>query len=176
MTWRIVNGSVCGNVSRDLQTMALHAIVSDDRYWFAEHMQTPGQYRWRSISATICLLVVVLLYAPLAGAAWSSYRSACCTSDQCPIPEHHHREKTPAAPAEHADCGHEMVGMMACTMSCCHDSDRSMVTSIAFVLPPAILLLASLAIAPTVGARPPLEFPRAFEPLSPPPRADVAGV
>src|ERR1700730_4185580 len=137
-------------------------------------MQTANQHRRRSMDATICLLVTVLLYAPLAGAAWSSYQSACCTSDQCPIPEHHHREKTPTAPTNHMDCGHEMVGMMACSMSCCHDSDRSMVTSIAFVLPRTILLLAPLAIAPTVEARQPLEFACAFEPRSPPPRADVA--
>jgi len=115
------------------------------------------------------LLVVVLLYAPLAGAAWSSYQSACCTSGQCPIPAHHH-QKTPAEHANHMDCGHDMTGMMACAMSCCHDSDRSLVTSIAFVLPPAVAVAASAAIESPIELANPLDFPCSIEPLSPPPR------
>src|SRR5580692_3871227 len=97
-------------------------------------MQTARQNRRRSLSASICLLVVVLLYAPLAEAAWTAYQSACCTTGQCPIAAHHH-QKVPAAPANHMDCGHDMPGMMACAMSCCHDSDRSLFNSVAFVLP-----------------------------------------
>jgi hypothetical protein len=72
------------------------------------------------------------------------------------------------------DCGHEMAGMTACTMSCCQEADRSMVASVVFVLPPAARLLAPMAIARTAEAPGPLEFPRTFEPLSPPPRVDVA--
>src|SRR5258708_2216421 len=127
------------------------------------------QQRWRSIFAIVCLFVVVLLYAPLAGAAWSSYQSACCTSGQCPIPGHHH-QKTPGAPANHMDCGHDMSGMMACSMSCCHDSDRSLFTSIAFVLPPSMAAAASTAIKSPIELAKPLDIPRFIEPLSPPPR------
>jgi hypothetical protein len=127
------------------------------------------QHRRRSISASICLLAVVLLYASLAGAAWSSYQSSCCTSGQCPIPAHHH-QKTPAAPANRMDCGHEMSGMMACSMSCCHDSDRSLVTPIAFVLPPSVTVAASAAIKSPIELANTLDFPRSIEPLSPPPR------
>src|SRR5204862_5153478 len=158
-----------------LQTMAVHAIVSDDIYRLACHMQTARQNRRRSVVASICLLIVVLLYAPLAGAAWSSYQSACCTSGQCPIPAHHHR-KTPAAPADHMDCGHDMSGMMACTMSCCHDSDRSLVTSIAFLLPPSVAVDAAAAIKAPFELTKPLDFPRSIEPLSPPPRSVSAAV
>jgi hypothetical protein len=136
-------------------------------------MQTALQRRRRSYSANICLLVVVLLYAPLVGAAWSTYQSACCTSDQCPIPEHRHH-KSPAAPTNYMDCGHDMVSMMACTMSCCHDSDRSAVTSIAFVLPPVLVVPESAAIASPVQFAKPLDFPRSIEPLSPPPRLAFA--
>jgi hypothetical protein len=132
-------------------------------------MQTALQRRRRSYSASICLLVVVLLYAPLVGAAWSTYQSACCTSDQCPIPEHRHH-KSPAAPTNYMDCGHDMVSMMACTMSCCHDSDRSAVASIAFVLPPVIVARESAAITSLVQFATTLDFSRSIEPLSPPPR------
>src|SRR6267378_3610327 len=132
-------------------------------------MQTARYNRWRSISASICLLMVILLYAPLAGAAWSSHQMACCASGQCPIPAHHH-QKTPAAPADHMDCGHEMAGMTACSMSCCHDSDRSLVASMAFVLPGSIAASPSVASTSPTELAKPLDFPRTIEPLSPPPR------
>jgi hypothetical protein len=135
-------------------------------------MQTARQNRRRSIAANICLLAVVLLYAPLAGTAWSSYQSACCSSGQCKIPAHHH-QKTPATPASHMDCGHdgdEMAGMMACAMSCCHDADRSLVSSIAFVLPTAIAATPLAAFTSPIGLTKPANFPRSVEPLSPPPR------
>src|SRR2546430_17288795 len=117
--------------------MAVHATVFDAICRLACHMHTARQNRRRSVAASICLLMVVWLYAPLAGAAWSSYQSACCTSGQCKIPAHHH-QKTLAAPAHHMDCGHEMPAFMASPMSCCHHSDRSLLTSIAFVLPTAV--------------------------------------
>jgi len=133
------------------------------------YMTLRDQHRRRSISAGICLFVVVLLYAPLAGAAWSWYQSACCASGQCPIPGHHH-QKPPAAPANQMDCEHDKSGMMTCSMSCCHDSDRSLVTSIAFVLPPSVAVAASAAIKSPIELAKPLDFPRSIEPLSPPPR------
>src|SRR5713101_8984346 len=132
-------------------------------------MELQRHKRWRLISASVCLLVIVLLYAPLAGAAWSSYQASCCRSDQCPIAGHHH-QKTPAAPANQMDCGHDMSGMMACAMSCCHDSDRSVFTSIAFVLPPSVAAAESVAIKSPIELANPLDFQRSIEPLSPPPR------
>ncbi len=152
-----------------LQTMALHAIVYDDRFSPACRMATVRHHRRRSISASICLLMVVLLYAPLAGAAWSAHQSTCCTSGQCPIPAHHHH-KAPSAPANHMDCEHDMSGRMACAMSCCHDSDRSLLTPIAFVLPPSVAAAPAPATQSAIEFAKPLDFPRSIEPLSPPPR------
>src|SRR5260370_39823331 len=129
--------------------MARHDIVSGDSHQAAGHMQTVRQNRRRSIAASICLLAVFLLYAPLAGAAWSSYQSACCMSGQCKIPAHHHH-KAPAAPAHHMDCGHDMAGMIACAISCCHDSERSLVSSIAFVLPPVMAATAPVSITSSI--------------------------
>lgn len=132
-------------------------------------MQTSRHDRSRPISASICLLMVVLLYAPLAGAAWSTHQMVCCASGQCPIPAHHH-QKAHAAPADHMDCGHEMAGVTACSMSCCHDSDRSLIASIAFVLPQSVAVVKSAAITSPIELTKPLDFPRFIEPLSPPPR------
>jgi hypothetical protein len=113
--------------------------------------------------------MVVLLYAPLAGAAWASRLMACCASGQCPIPAHHH-QKTPAVPAGHMDCGHGMSGMTACSISCCHDSDRSLIASMAFVLPPSAAAAEATAIKSPIEFAKLLDFPRSIEPLSPPPR------
>ncbi len=152
-----------------LQTMAYHAIVPEGDYCVMCSVRTARQTRRRSISASICLLMVALLYAPFAGAAWASYVMACCTSGQCPIAAHHHH-KAPAAPANHMDCGHDMPGMMACAMSCCHDPDRSLLTSITFVLPPPVTTATVAAITSPIELTKPLDFPRSIEPLSPPPR------
>jgi hypothetical protein len=154
--------------------MAFSTIVIGKTVW-AHEMPTAGDNRRRSISASICLLVVVLIYAPLAGVAWAAYQSSCCTTGQCPIAAHQH-QKTPAAPANHMDCGHDMAGMMACTMSCCHDSDRSLVTSMAFVLPPSLTPGHAVAIKSPIKLAKPLDFPRSIEPLSPPPRFISAAV
>jgi hypothetical protein len=141
----------------------------------ANEMQTVRQNRRRSIYASICLLAVALLYAPLAGTAWASYQSSCCTAGQCPIAAHHH-QKAPATPANHMDCGHDMGGMMACSMSCCHDSDRSLLTSIAFVLPATTASVAVAFIQSPIEFAKPLDFPRSIEPPSPPPRFGAAAV
>jgi hypothetical protein len=132
-------------------------------------MQTSCHDRRRSISACICLLAVVLLHAPLAAAAWSLHQMACCMSGQCPIPAHHH-EKTPSAPANHMDCGHEVAGMTACSMSCCHDTERSLVNPIAFVMPLCMTVAPSAAVTSPIELAKPSDFPRSIQPLSPPPR------
>src|SRR5712692_418246 len=167
--WGIVNYCKAGAVHSGLQTMACHAIVSDDRYRATHYMQTVRQTRRRSISASICLLMVALLYAPFAGAAWASYLTACCKSGQCPIAAHHH-QKAPAAPANPMDCGHDMPGMMTCAMSCCHDSDRSLIASMAFVLPPPAAATAMATIDSPIELTKPPDFRCSIEPLSPPPR------
>ena len=138
-------------------------------------MTARRQIRWRSFFAVTCLLALVLLYAPLGAAAWSSYKAACCTSGQCPIPEHHH--KSPAAPANHMDCGHDMhgvPGMTSCAMSCCQDSHRPAVASAIFVLPvPATFSAPSTLPTTIISSRFP-DLLRSIEPLSPPPRLTAA--
>jgi len=124
-------------------------------------------------SASLCLLAVILLYAPFAATAWTARGMACCAGDHCPIPQHHH-QKAPVAPDVVEDCVHNMGGLTACTMSCCHPSDRPVVVSIAFVLP-ASPSVPALATAMRSGAQlKQLELPRSSQPLSPPPRVSTA--
>lgn len=153
--------------------MARCAIVCDDRVRAWSRMQTAVKNRRRSISAVLCLLAVTLIYAPLATTAWSSYRTACCTSGRCPIPEHHHH-KPPAAPADHMDCGPDMAAVTACAISCCPNKERPAVTSAVFVLPPPWQYAAPASCTSAIKILNSLDSPRSIEPLSPPPRYSSA--
>jgi hypothetical protein len=138
------------------------------------------QNRSRLFGALACLSAVVFLYVPMAAAAWSSHAMPCCTNGFCNIPKHHH-QKAPASTAPGEDCGHDMAGhdmssMMKCSMSCCQDPDKPVITAVAFVRPPLIFVsLADIATRAIDRLRA-LEIPRPIEPPSPPPRVIVAAL
>jgi hypothetical protein len=127
----------------------------------------------RMLSAVVCLVAVVLLWAPLWAAAWSGM--TCCTGRMCPIHGHsapnHPRpvraepEKTPM------DCEHHSGNAIAnCSMSCSHDSGPFLTTAVIFVLPaPVAISQPAPAMAAPLNFSP-AEFGQSFEPLSPPPR------
>jgi len=122
--------------------------------------------RSQVFSAWFCLVAALLLFAPLAGAAWSAHAAACCTADHCPIPEHHHSK----APAHAADCEHQTGGMTACTMSCCQSGEHVMLAATAFVIPPGTLLPKPDLKHSAEPAATAIHFLRSLEVLSPPPR------
>jgi hypothetical protein len=132
-------------------------------------METATHTRWRSISAKICLLAILFIYAPLATAAWTAYGSACCASSQCPIKEHHHHQ-TPAPDSNHMDCGHDMTGLTACTVSCCRNPESPAVASAIFVLPLPFVLSAPASFKFGIVLLQSQDSPRSIKPLSPPPR------
>ena len=72
------------------------------------------------------------------------------------------------------DCGHEMAGISACTMSCCQNPDRPAITSVAFVLPPAVSVPPLPAFASTFEFAKPPDSLLSIAPLSPPPRFSPA--
>jgi hypothetical protein len=127
------------------------------------------QNRSRFFCSIACLLAMALLYAPLAAAAWSSYQAACCSAGKCPIKGHHHHQ-TPAAPENHMDCVHEMFGMTACSMSCCHNPERAFVSSVVFVFPAPIKIFEPSALHTHIVSTKLTDLLRSIEPLSPPPR------
>jgi hypothetical protein len=120
------------------------------------------------------MFAALLLFAPLATAAWSSYNSAgCCASGQCPI-KGHHQQHSQAASENAMDCGHEAPGMASCSMSCCHNPDRPAIAPVVFVLPATVTVSASTSFEPFVPVLRPLNFLRSIKPLSPPPRFSAA--
>ena len=129
------------------------------------------QIRRRVFSALACLLAVVFLYAPFAAAAWSSHDMACCTAGYCNIPKHHH-SKAPSNSATGEECDHGAAGMMSCSMACCQDVDKLVVTSLAFVLPPSTTAFSASLVSRNTERSRFIGIPRTIEPLSPPPRTD----
>jgi len=125
-----------------------------------------GTKRSQLLSAWFCLVAALLLFAPLAGAAWSAHAAACCAGDHCPIPEHHHSK----APAHSAACEHQAGGLTACTMSCCQNAEHVMLAAPAFVMPDGTSLPEpdfKKSAEPVAAAN---HFLRSLEVLSPPPR------
>src|SRR5215471_5225414 len=127
------------------------------------------QNRLRMFFAGVCLVTVVVLYAPLGAAAWSLYSHACCTTGQCPIHGHRH-QPSPATSEDPMDCGHHTAAMSMCKMSCCHQSDRPALAPVVFVLPPAVAVSAPSNLKPLVTISMLQKDLRLFEPPSPPPR------
>src|ERR1700746_1120989 len=121
-------------------------------------------------TAWLCMLAVALLYAPLAVAALLANGVGCCASGYCPIREHHHQKKSPAQEQAPMDCGHDMGGMTACSMSCCPDASRPAVTPVAFVLPEAAFVASPTETVCPVHMLSVLEISQFSTPLSPPPR------
>jgi hypothetical protein len=63
-----------------------------------------------------------------------------------------------------------MGGMMNCSMSCCENTEKPLVTAVAFVLPDAAFTWAANSVSDDLEVLQALEIPRPIEPLSPPPR------
>jgi uncharacterized membrane protein len=127
----------------------------------------------RILAACVCLVAVLFAYAPLAGAAWSAYAMACCQDGMCTIPGHHHSKA--ARQATESNCNHS-DGMAKCAMSCCQDSEKFGVTSLAFVLPAPILVLAENRDTRSQQAATPIDIASPIEPASPPPRTNSAAL
>jgi len=133
---------------------------------FQQIVITATTKRSQLLAAWVCLVAAILLFTPLAEAAWSAHAAACCTGDHCPIPEHHHSK----TPQHTADCEHQSGGLEACSMSCCQKSDHPMLTSLAFLLPDAALPIVSKVITTAAIVPQASDMPRSLEVLSPPPR------
>jgi hypothetical protein len=133
----------------------------------ASMMSGRPQSRFRLLGAWVCLLAVASLFAPLAGAAWSTSAMDCCTGDHCTIPKHHHHKA-----AAHLNCDHDNAGgRTECSMSCCQDEERFLATAMIFVMPLLAMSSAPLHVTPALEASRSIEIPRSVQPLVPPPRS-----
>ena len=134
----------------------------------------PPRYNYlRSIGAYACLLAVVLIYAPQGMIAWWAGTGECCKTDYCPIHEHHRSNAAASSEHDGMNCEHDAagkVGMAACTMSCCHETDKALVAPAIF-LPGAGAEPAKIFVVARVAeAQSEIQEKLGSKPLSPPPR------
>jgi hypothetical protein len=127
----------------------------------------------RKLGACVCLLAIFILWTPLWAAAWQANGMACCQDGQCPATLHKQAMPAPPAASEpSAECEHHKGSgsAMACSMSCCHQTETSLAATAIFVLPArtAISYFVQATSGPEqIGLH---AFVPSFEPLSPPPR------
>jgi hypothetical protein len=139
------------------------------------------RYNWlRSFGAYACLVAVMVIYAPQGMIAWWAGTGACCKSDYCPIHAHRSSGASSAPDAsEHngMNCEHDAAGkagMAACTMNCCHDTEKVLVAPVIFLPNAADEPAEMLAIARVAESRTEIQEKLGSKPLSPPPRFFVA--
>ena len=132
----------------------------------------------KKLAASLCLLAVLLIWAPAWAAVLQSHQMDCCADGLCPAHGGHHSKSS--EPASHPaqspiDCdqhhgSQQSSGLAPCSLSCCHDSDHPTTTAVIFVLP-APTQIAEPAVAHASAPRLALtDFAHVSDPLSPPPR------
>jgi hypothetical protein len=135
------------------------------------YMGVTKQNRARTLAGWLCLLAAVALYAPLGAAAFLAHGMACCSGDHCPIKQHHHPKK-PLPQRGEMDCGHDL-SLTSCSMACCDDSEKPVVTPVAFVVPAAQAPITAGLTVRFVDSKKEVAIVRSIVPLSPPPQASA---
>ncbi len=128
--------------------------------------------------AWVCLVAVMLLWAPLWATAWQSDGMDCCKGGMCMA--HGHSKPNAAGSRQTSaeetpmQCGHHGGGSMAdCSMTCCHQSSPDLKAPAIFVMPNPARIDQPLEVMSAAGNFAPTEFLQSFEPLSPPPRTPL---
>ncbi len=127
------------------------------------------------MGAWVCLVAVMLLWAPLWATAWQSGGMDCCKDGMCMA----HR----LAAGQHAsgaqdsapmDCGHgKHAGLAACEMKCCHDAGTTFVAAVIFVMPEPMKITAPAEASDAREKAQAVIASILFAPPSPPPRTPL---
>jgi hypothetical protein len=156
--WKVADGS--GILESRLMSRSLHAAVA------------PG----RTVGACVCLIAVLLLWAPMWASAWMARGMACCDGNMCAA-HAHGKTNSPGksdATKNEMECEHSRsAGMTACSMSCCHEEGASVVRSSVYVLPaPAAVFVPAETVSLRIAVKHD-EVLQVFAPPSPPPKASL---
>lgn len=127
------------------------------------------------MGAWVCLVAVVLLWAPLWATPWQTDGLDCCKGGMCMA--HRHAKPDAGLPQQAGaeetpmDCEHHGgSGMSDCSMACCHESGHILATPAIFVMPAPATVCQPSEARTAASSFAPTEFAQSFEPLSPPPR------
>ncbi len=129
----------------------------------------------RRLGACVCLVAVMLLWAPVWASALQAAGMGCCDGSMCPLhgraPKKSSGDSNPAKDASMAGCEHHgRKAAMDCSMACCHPKDPVVTGAVVFVVP-NIVEISSLLL---IGSQSPTLIDSAssivFDLASPPPR------
>jgi hypothetical protein len=135
----------------------------------------------RRLGACVCLVAVILLWAPAWASALQAAGMGCCDGAMCPLhghaPKKSSSDTNSAKDAPMAGCEHHgRKAAMDCTMACCHPADPAVTGAIVFVLPALMEISAPLRIGPPTPTLTPLASSFVLDPASPPPRTLLLGL
>jgi hypothetical protein len=129
----------------------------------------------RKLGACVCLVAVILLWAPAWASALQAVGMGCCDGAMCPLHGHEPKKSSgdtnQAKDAPMAGCEHHgRKATMDCSMACCHPSDPVVTGAIVFVLPSSPIVSVPLfSGASETRILSQVNSP-VFDPASPPPR------
>ena len=140
-----------------------------------ERMRHDSNAPARKLGACVCLVALILLWAPLWASALQASGMACCDGAMCPLHGHAPKKSSgktnPAKDAPMAGCEHYgRKAAMDCTAACCHPADPAVTGAIVFVLPIPLLVSAPLFSGASEARILSQVNSPVFEPASPPPR------
>ncbi|HEV8075850.1 MAG TPA: hypothetical protein VGP66_08365 [Candidatus Acidoferrum sp.] len=129
----------------------------------------------RRLGAFVCLVAVMLLWAPAWASALQAVGVGCCDGAMCPLhghaPKKSSSDSSPAKNASMAGCEHHArKAARDCSMACCHPKDPVVTGAIVFVLPSAAALSTPHLIGPPAPVLASSASSFVFDPASPPPR------
>jgi hypothetical protein len=129
----------------------------------------------RKLGACVCLVAVMLLWAPAWASALQAAGMGCCDGAMCPLHGHAPKKSSgdpnSAKDAPMAGCEHHgRKAAMDCSLACCHPKDPVVTGAIIFVLPGPVEIPAPLVIGPPTPTLFSSVSSFVFDPASPPPR------
>lgn len=128
------------------------------------------------LRACVCLLAVLLLWAPAWAGAFQASQAACCASGMCPLHGHAPKKgssdaqgakQSPVATCEH----HGRSAAMDCSVACCHPDQPALTGAVAFLLPDVALIGAPHLAGASIIELSPQAGSFVFDAVTPPPRS-----
>jgi hypothetical protein len=132
----------------------------------------------RRLGACVCLVAVMLLWAPAWASALQAAGVGCCDGAMCPLhghgPKKSSSDTNSAKDMPMAGCDHHArKAAMDCTAACCHPKDPAVTGATVFVLPSPMTLSAPLLISPPTPIALCSTNSLVFDTVSPPPRTPL---
>jgi hypothetical protein len=129
----------------------------------------------RRLGACVCLVAVMLLWAPAWASALQAAGVGCCDGAMCPLhghaPKKSSSDTNSAKDMPMAGCDHHArTAAMDCTVACCHPKDPVVTGAVVFVLPDAVAISVPFFTGPPTPILSYSESSFVLDPASPPPR------